>query len=598
MDIIRNSVLLPDELFCAFSRCLGYQQNLNAAATTVDPCRAALPETCPSSDEDSYDPCPTVNRFSMPQYRPTLNGSRQNGSLVTEKVIVPSCNKVDDYQCCNLPECPNNTLPAMSANDQTLPQQINPLDSLYQFQSQIAPFQQFQRGSPYPERYVMDFSSRNNNSCDYEDTSEVGMNYGEFQRRQKLLQKIQQQLAQQHNQSNKSFLESDEAIVFEPDLNSTMINQSDCHQRSVANCQMQAPRHQRISNCQVSSSSCKPQILSRSTCDQTPETLRRQTQCESPPIQGRQMQYETEINNTSYMLPPETLRNARYCRQPNQNLSQNQCQKSQEAYHDGSINWAPRCQESMGQSKTSGCCNQRSTPCERSMEVCRENTAASRNHTSMDMSRTMSERSCLNQTSLDKTNRNCSLGGRSMRGPIRTPEDRLAERIQDEFHETLVKDRFCPGIIQDSLNGRENFNQYAREIAFAGPIPSKPLPVDPITMIEAIKLRIDYERKEIRKVRAQVEERESELKHQSRDGKLWRPRPIIPEDIDQHFCNKNKSEVNEGVAAFLKAEAEFRSTNLGADSAFDAHINSFESNLFDEKIKINSYTATTTPAYR
>ncbi|XP_052844150.1 uncharacterized protein LOC128257249 isoform X3 [Drosophila gunungcola] len=582
MDIVRNSVLLPDELFLAFSRCLGYQQNLNAAATTVDPCRAALPRTCPSS-EDSYDPCPTINRFSMPQYRPILSGSRQNGSSVTEKVI----HKVDDYQF------QRNITRSQSAPRPTAINKSNKSDTTKCDLNVTG-------GNPYPERYVMDFSSRNNTSCDYDDTSEVGMNYGEFQRRQMLLQKIhqQQQAQQQVLQSNKSFLESEEAIVFEPDLNSTMISHSDCHQRSVANCQMQAPRHQRISNCQVSSSGCKPQRLSRSTCDQTPETLRRQTQCESPPIQGRQMQYETEINNTSYMLPPETLKNARLCRQPNQNLSQNQCQKSQEAYRDGSMNRTSRCQETMGQSKISSCCNQRSTLCERSMDVCRENTAASRNHTFMDMSRMMSERSCLNQTSLDKTNQNTSLGSRSMRVPIRTPEDRLAERIQDEFHETLVKDRFCPGIIQDSLNGRENFNQYAREIAFAGPIPSKPLPVDPITMIEAIKLRIDYERKEIRKERAQVEERERELKQQSRDRKLWRARPIMSEDIDQHFRNKNKSEVNEGVAAFLKAETEFRSTNLGADSAFDAHINSFESNLFDEKIKINSYTATTTPAYR
>jgi len=135
-------------------------------------------------------------------------------------------------------------------------------------------------------------------------------------------------------------------------------------------------------------------------------------------------------------------------------------------------------------------------------------------------------------------------------------------------------------------------------------------------MIEAIKLRIDYERKEIRKEKDNAGERNRDLKNQTRDGKSRRSRPITNEDIENHFDDKNNSEVNEGVAAFLKAETEYRNTNLGSvsnfndltiiklfiiflqGSAFDAHINGIDSNLFDDKIKISSYTASTTPVFR
>ncbi|XP_070071164.1 uncharacterized protein [Drosophila takahashii] len=666
MDIVRNSVLLPDELFLAFSRCLGYQKDLNAAATNRNPCQNNFRRSFPISDDDSYDPCPTVSRFPMrrhpfepsqdPLYRSTFNGSRQN-DLMSQKVLSACCNKDDEYQCCNLPECPNNSPPLQRSIDQTLPQHIIPLDSLFHFQSIVNQSQHSRHnaqrshslprhdashkhnvsakttpvkphnvhtpcelyapgGGSYPinqsDKYDSNRSSRNTTSYDWNDSSQVGMNYGEFQRRQLLLEQIQRQQYQQQqsrkqNQSNISWLENDEPIVFEPDLNSTRINHDNSHRQSVKNGPQQGPRHQAKPACQMCNTSCQLQSTAPSMYEcQTPEMPRRQTQCQSPQLQGRQTQYETEINNTSYLQPPETLRNARCRRQTNRSLNQNQCQ------NDVSMNRMPFCQETMDHNQTSrsvpsknlpGCCDQGSNACEKSMEdeqsfSCCGNKSASRNENYFDMSQAMIGRSCLNKTSLDKTHQNSSLGGRSKRVPIQTPEDRLSERIQNEFHETLVKDRFCPGIIQASLDGRENFNEYAREIAFAGPVPEKPFPVDPITMVEAIKLRIDYERKEIRKETDKTADRDRESKNQSKDGKSRRNRPIINEDIDNHFEGMNKSEVNEGVAAFLKAETEYRNTNMDTDSAFHAHINSIESNLFDEKIKINSYTASTTPVYR
>ncbi|KAH8266229.1 hypothetical protein KR038_011807, partial [Drosophila bunnanda] len=171
-------------------------------------------------------------------------------------------------------------------------------------------------------------------------------------------------------------------------------------------------------------------------------------------------------------------------------------------------------------------------------------------------------------------------------------EDYLAERTQAEFMEALVKDRSCPGAIQATLNGNENFNEFAFDIAFTGPIPAKPFPVDPITMLEAIKLRIDYEREEIRR----------------------NHRPVTTEDIESHFANKNNTEVNESVAAFLKAESQYLSNRppvskvyiyifkglynicfLPFQDTFEAQINGFDTNMFEESIKLNVYTATTQP---
>ncbi|XP_017072134.1 uncharacterized protein LOC108108562 [Drosophila eugracilis] len=593
-----------------------------------------------------------------PLHQTTLNGSRQNESSVMQQML--SRNKDDEYQCCNSPECPNNSSPIRSSNNQTFPQQIVPLHNLFNFQSAINHLHQSPRhttrshsvprhhyrnneydkfdhhksthnehrnaikprndhtpceknmpsGNSYSinqcDNYDMDCSSRNNTSNGWNNSSQIGMNFGEFQRRQ--LQSQQQQ-ARPQNQSRISWIDDEESIDFNPDLNSTRISRGDSYQQSVKNYSQQSPRYREKPSCQMCNTSCQPQSKEQSMSAPSPELMRRQKQCESPQLRCRQMDYETEINNTSYLQPPETLRNARCTPQTIQNLGKNQCcNNSLNINRDLPKNRSTCCQKSLGQSQNNrsippisqaGCCSQGSTAFDRSLQdnrrfECRGNTSTLRNQTQMDMSQIMSEWSYTNHTSLGKSKQNSSFGGRSMQ----TPEDRLAERIQNDFHETLVKDRFCPGIIQASLDGRENFNQYAQEIAFAGPIPEKPFPVDPITMIEAIKLRIDYERKEIRKEKDKAEERDKDTKNHSKDAKSRRSRPTIVNDIDVHFNSKNKSEVNEGVAAFLKAENDYHNTSMGTDSAFDAHINSFDSNLFDEQVKVNSYTATTTPIYR
>ncbi|KRF99201.1 uncharacterized protein Dwil_GK12305 [Drosophila willistoni] len=183
-----------------------------------------------------------------------------------------------------------------------------------------------------------------------------------------------------------------------------------------------------------------------------------------------------------------------------------------------------------------------------------------------------------------------------------TPEERFVQRTKSLFFDILVKDHTCPGVIQETLDGKEDFNAYAFEIAFCGNVPNKPKPIDPISIIEAIKLRIDYERTEIRKNHSANTSTNSDLekphKDQSRDRRLPRRRRrsgVTEEDIDNHFAGKNKSEVNDAVCAFLQAEAEYRSTNVEGRKDFEANVNAYEPKLMGKDIKTNTYTATTKP---
>jgi len=163
----------------------------------------------------------------------------------------------------------------------------------------------------------------------------------------------------------------------------------------------------------------------------------------------------------------------------------------------------------------------------------------------------------------------------------------------------LVLDNNCPGIIQQSLNGRENFNQLAFKIAFGDKIPNEPHPIDPMTMLEAIKRRIDYEREEIHK-KCPIPKDESEhssSRHNSRDSNRARSTTSIERDkdfyyyknkdatkrkrsqaettaqelrrenIDRHFSTKNKTDVNDSIYAFLKAENGY-STSSGHSVSF------------------------------
>lgn len=154
------------------------------------------------------------------------------------------------------------------------------------------------------------------------------------------------------------------------------------------------------------------------------------------------------------------------------------------------------------------------------------------------------------------------------------------QRANTLFMEMLVLDRTYPGVIQETLDGQADFNDLSFQIAFAGKIPSKPCPMEPISLLEAIQMRIDYERDEIeRKMHNDIEEEEKPEcrkdkekekprgmyyahedkmskapSHRSHAGCSKCGHMITDEDIDRHFAMKNKSEVNTAVRAFIKAQ--------------------------------------------
>ncbi|TDG53070.1 hypothetical protein AWZ03_000613 [Drosophila navojoa] len=182
-----------------------------------------------------------------------------------------------------------------------------------------------------------------------------------------------------------------------------------------------------------------------------------------------------------------------------------------------------------------------------------------------------------------------------------TPEQRYIQRTNTLFFNALVMDQTCPGIIQNSLNDREDFNDYAFDIAFAGNIPDKPYPIDPITMIEAIKMRIDYEREEIRKkcpyYDPDDDSKKDKAKYYTGQRRKGSSSKNVPYNtINRHFCSKNRSEVNDGVLAFLKAEDGYLSEpDRNALTRFSANINAHESSFFGLPIKMKIYNATTWP---
>lgn len=65
--------------------------------------------------------------------------------------------------------------------------------------------------------------------------------------------------------------------------------------------------------------------------------------------------------------------------------------------------------------------------------------------------------------------------------------------------EYLVRDTYCPGLIQDTMDGAENFNNFAFKLAL-GYYPSDkpraqvPPTEEPFSYLQAFSMRIDLER--------------------------------------------------------------------------------------------------------
>ncbi|XP_023033812.1 probable basic-leucine zipper transcription factor Q [Drosophila willistoni] len=535
-------------------------------------------------------------------------------------------------------------------------------------------------GNPYQMSQSHDQqSSLNNTTCcsANNESTNLGINYGSWQQQQqqlqlqqqyyqqqpqhlccqqqpKQLQQYQQQQPQyyhfqqqqhhhipyqQQQQQQEHCLNNNESFNrFEPHLNSTMIGQespwlpdTNCIQRPLANrsCMPQAQPYRPPSLGEATPTPTPgPTATNTQRCNATYKPLPPSTRMMQPPTpsnscgqrmmgtpkmtQQRLRSDNRSFDETSYMQLPMPSKQQQ---QQQRQLPQSQCQP-QVTFRSCPIS-TPRPKTSTG----SQCCTQpiqsqgphfqspmamnQSLPAQNSL--CPSATSSprgSRSPQTFEMSTFIEERSQSQINSNDLT-----------------PEERFVQRTKSLFFDILVKDHTCPGVIQETLDGKEDFNAYAFEIAFCGNVPNKPKPIDPISIIEAIKLRIDYERTEIRKNHSANTSTNSDLekphKDQSRDRRLPRTPSqqsrdrsgrapsegkgrrrrsgVTEEDIDNHFAGKNKSEVNDAVCAFLQAEAEYRSTNVEGRKDFEANVNAYEPKLMGKDIKTNTYTATTKP---
>ncbi|KPU78607.1 uncharacterized protein Dana_GF10548 [Drosophila ananassae] len=512
--------------------------------------------------------------------RPYEEGSRQNAPSTSHHGQSPCCkndgppsccSKNDGIKCCESRNCLNNIRTRTNERYSVRSQSAPPT----KFDYHIGVNTVIPRGKGNKGRNICESSLPPRIPCPLSvvRNATASQNWDESSAAASRIQMPQRQCCQQP--SNQNWRSSNDAMKFEPDINSTMVGRNErCHRE-------EEPQGMSNSYCMSQNTRSNSRQSRRQQCE-SPEMPRR-CQYGSPEMVRKTGRKCDTINETSYMMPPEALRNPRSRRQP----------FSDQSY--GQDNYYPEMSKPQAQS----CCrSNKSSACGK---VSPNNTSArspnssTRPHkTYMEMSQALSGRTCLSQTEIEKAIQTAS---HSTRFHGKSPEDRLAERTKTDFLQYLVKDSFCPGTIQESLNGQGNFNEHAFEISFAGSVPSKPYPVDPITMLEAIKMRIDIERDEVRKAKQKEWERQHGTREKTKDGKPKHAGPIQLDDIDAYFEAQNHSEVNDGVAAFLKAETEFHELNRVTDSGFQAEVNTLETNFFDDKIKVNLYNATTQPSY-
>ncbi|KAM7356596.1 uncharacterized protein ACRADG_002273 isoform 4-T4 [Cochliomyia hominivorax] len=150
--------------------------------------------------------------------------------------------------------------------------------------------------------------------------------------------------------------------------------------------------------------------------------------------------------------------------------------------------------------------------------------------------------------------------------------------------ENLVKDAYCPGIIQDTIDGRENFNDFSFNITLNQDtrdvnLCERPPLDDPMTLLEAFSMRIEKERLALIK-----DLHEEATKEQ------------IEDSIQEYFAKQNPSDLNRSIKSFLLAEhlqdheqvVESKGTSLEAE--VQKLITTFPDNA---KVKLTCYTGHT-----
>ncbi|XP_032290534.1 PDZ and LIM domain protein Zasp isoform X2 [Drosophila virilis] len=667
MDTVRNSVLLPDELYIALSRFLRYQQEHNKAASwrhcsesdsdeTLDAAyvkhtyhknyQSIMRSNKPNDATDPPNRKPTPsNHQDVPEAAPKLPYPQEFWNTVqpqTSSVVRHSSDRrarslsapasrtesqreclrgVDNF-CHVQPEKPINYLGLQPTGVYGKPEQPTP--TIPTRDCSACPNRPGSSNAYTVPSNVNPYDSMRSQSTNQSSDTVFDQSYEKWLRQQNQRQQ-QQQPGYSTWQRNDQSLDN-----FEPALNSTMIasrapsKQQQQQQQLLQQQQQQQQLQQqhRIATCKSSAVVYDPnQGQSYPACcmkQRQPASVPSQAQypCQQRPATAMEMQRQQaqqcetpdSYDNTVYVQMPPAQPQRPPCLRPNIQQPTNVTFSDQYMMASAASRTQPA-SDSWPSTSRNTCYPPIVAP------PCRPATVLPNQAT---------------------TSRLMPFNDNS------TPEERYIQRTNTLFFNALVMDQSCPGIIQSSLDGVEDFNAYAFDIAFAGSIPEKPYPIDPITMLEAIKLRIDYEREEIRKrcpsdAKMNAKEKSKRdadsdnLSDSSKDGlrkskgkdkekekgryysgtTIWKKQKKAGDtkstsgktsmsreisDIDRHFASKNKSEVNDGVLAFLKAENSYKNGPTPTHyNDISADIHSHESNFFGLPIKMKIYTATTWP---
>ncbi|XP_017487827.1 PREDICTED: uncharacterized protein LOC108376153, partial [Rhagoletis zephyria] len=132
-----------------------------------------------------------------------------------------------------------------------------------------------------------------------------------------------------------------------------------------------------------------------------------------------------------------------------------------------------------------------------------------------------------------------------------SPETEFKCRMRKLQLENLVKDQYCPGAIQSTIDCEEDFNELSFRLVFGcNPPPCTLPPVEPISLLEALCMRIELERCLLNNEASNAEARRGSR----------RDSPEMDE-VDAFFDKKYKTPLNEALASLLKAERYFSMEN-------------------------------------
>ncbi|XP_039964149.1 uncharacterized protein LOC120777083 [Bactrocera tryoni] len=182
------------------------------------------------------------------------------------------------------------------------------------------------------------------------------------------------------------------------------------------------------------------------------------------------------------------------------------------------------------------------------------------------------------------------------------PLFKIPRRMEDDFicikrreqWEQLVRDQTCPGAIQSTIDGSVDFNALAFNIFFGEQRLPDCLPrIEPITLLEAFFIRVNYERCHIKKLEDLTYARDHPEEEETHA-------PPPPSDdctlIEKCFKRKFDTDLNAALEKLFKAEKGFTFLSPQAEQPLmSMTMESTSTDLPGIPISIKAFTGTTKP---